>query len=275
MVCDVFTDRVLAGNALAVFTDGTGLDTETMQSLAGELNLSETVFVLRPEAGGDARIRIFTPTLELEFAGHPVLGTAFVLGAPLSRSSLTIETGHGLVSVQLVRDGDRVSFAWMRQPEPTFEPFPEPDALLAALGVDESELPIVRSNNGIQNALVALGSAEAVAAVAPSLDKLAELPALGFYVFAGSGTEYTARLFAPIAGIPEDPATGSAAGPLALHLLRQGKLDFGDTIRISQGAQTGRPSTLHARVVGNGGQLEAVEVGGAAVTTGRGEFRIP
>ena len=115
----------------------------------------------------------------------------------------------------------------------------------------------------------------AVAAVEPSLDELARLPALGFYVFAGNGSEYTARLFAPIAGIPEDPATGSAAGPLALHLLRQGKLAFGDTIRISQGAQTGRPSTLHARVVGDGERLEAVEVGGTAVTAGRGEFRLP
>ena len=275
VLCDVFTERALAGNQLAVFTDGTGLSSPVMQALARELNLSETVFVLRPEAGGQARLRIFAPTRELEFAGHPVLGTAFVLGAGVSREELALETGRGLVSVRLVREGDRVSFGWMRQPEPTFEPFPDPNALLAALGVKCSELTITRSDNGVKHALVALASAAAVEAVQPSLEQLARLPALGFYVFSGNGTEYVARLFAPIAGIPEDPATGSAAGPLALHLIRQEKLAFGDTIRISQGAQTGRPSTLYARVLGSADRLDAVEVGGTAVIVARGEFRMP
>jgi trans-2,3-dihydro-3-hydroxyanthranilate isomerase len=275
VVCDVFTERALAGNALAVFTDATGLDGDTMQAIARELNLSETVFVLRPQRGGHARMRIFTPRRELEFAGHPVLGTAFVLGAAIFREEIDLETARGPVPVRLLREGDRLSFGWMLQPEPTLEPFPEPDAVLAGLGIERTALPIVRSDNGVQHALVALPSADGVAAIEPNLERLARLPAVGFYVFAGSGTEYVARLFAPAAGIPEDPATGSAAGPLAAYLVRTKKLAFGATLRISQGAQTGRPSTLHARVLGNGDQIEAIEVGGSAVTVARGEFRIP
>jgi trans-2,3-dihydro-3-hydroxyanthranilate isomerase len=246
-----------------------------MQAIARELNLSETVFVLRPERGGHARMRIFTPRRELAFAGHPVLGTAFVLGAAICREEIDLETARGAVPVRLLREGDRLSFGWMRQPEPTLEPFPEPDAVLAGLGIERPELPIVRSDNGVQHALVALPSADAVAAIEPDLERLARLPALGFYVFAGRGTEYVARLFAPAAGIPEDPATGSAAGPLAAYLVRTGRLAFGDTIRISQGAQTGRPSTLHARVLGSSDQIEAIEVGGSAVNVARGELRIP
>src|SRR5919204_2465485 len=116
VVADVFTDRSLAGNQLAVFTDGRDVDVETMQALARELNLSETVFVLPAEDGGHARIRIFTPVTELAFAGHPVLGSAFVLGAPLQLGEIRLETGAGVVPVALERDGVRITFGWMAQP---------------------------------------------------------------------------------------------------------------------------------------------------------------
>src|SRR6476620_7127371 len=104
VVVDVFTDRPLAGNQLAVFTDARGLPSETMQALAREMNFSESVFVQLPEAGGHARLRIFTPTRELPFAGHPVLGTAFVLAAPLQLDEIRLETGSGVVPVRLERD---------------------------------------------------------------------------------------------------------------------------------------------------------------------------
>src|SRR5919201_1953113 len=141
VVADVFTDRSLAGNQLAVFTDGRDVDDQTMQALARELNLSETVFVLPAENGGHARIRIFTPVMELPFAGHPVLGSAFVLAAPLQLGEIRLETGSGVVPVVLRREGARILFGWMSQPIPGWEPFDRADELLALLGV-ESELPV-------------------------------------------------------------------------------------------------------------------------------------
>src|SRR3954447_26961306 len=128
VVCDVFTDVPLAGNQLAVFTDARDLDPLTMQALAKEMNYSETVFVLPPQAeDADVRMRIFTPSSELPFAGHPVLGTAFVLGQPLQKIVIRLETGRGVVPVELEREGAQIRFGWMEQPLPSVEPFPAAD----------------------------------------------------------------------------------------------------------------------------------------------------
>src|SRR5579863_1712193 len=124
VVIDVFTDRPLSGNQLAVFTDARDLDPLTMQALAREMNFAESVFVLPPTSrDADVRIRIFTPWNELPFAGHPVLGAAFVLGEPLQRIVIRIETGAGVIPVELEREGARVRFGWMEQPVPEFAPF--------------------------------------------------------------------------------------------------------------------------------------------------------
>jgi trans-2,3-dihydro-3-hydroxyanthranilate isomerase len=273
VIADVFTDTPLAGNGLAVFTDARELPDQQLQPLARELNLSETVFVYPAEGDGHARIRIFTPASELPFAGHPTLGTAFVLAAPLQLQEIKLETGVGVVPVRLERDGPRIVFGWMSQPVPTVEPFSETSNIFEALGVERSELPVELYDNGLRFVYVALGSEEDVAAVAPDLSRLGRFPAvLGFNCFAGSGTRWKTRMFAPGGGVPEDPATGSAAGPLAVHLARHGKIEFGDEIQISQGAEIGRPSTLHARVEGSAEQVERVEVGGSAVVVARGEF---
>jgi trans-2,3-dihydro-3-hydroxyanthranilate isomerase len=274
VIADVFTDRPLTGNPLAVFTDARGLDDEAMQALARETNLSETVFVLPPEQGGTARIRIFTPRAELPFAGHPTLGAAFVLGLPLQRGVIELETGMGTVPVVLERD-DRggISFGRMTQPVPRVEPV-EAGPLLAALGVDEEPvLPVERYDNGAQHIIVGLGSEAAVVAVVPDFAAVASFGVTGVTVFAGEGARWTARAFAPGAGIPEDPATGSMAGPLACHLCRHGVVAWGEEIVISQGAVINRPSTLYARAEGGEGLIDAVEVGGAAVIVARGEFR--
>ncbi|MBK7582435.1 MAG: PhzF family phenazine biosynthesis protein [Myxococcales bacterium] len=274
VVCDVFTDRPLEGNQLAVFTNASGVDDKTMQALARETNFSETVFVLRAEQGGHAKLRIFTPAREVPFAGHPVLGTAFVLGSPMTVDDMRLETGRGEVPVALTREGGRVTFGRMQQPIPTWKTFEAADELCAALGVERSELPIESYDNGIVHTYVALASREAVAAVRPDFARLARVPTHGVSVFAGSGLEYKTRMFAPEAGVNEDPATGSAAGPLALHLARHGRLAFGDEIRIEQGAELGRPSVLFARVSGTSDSVERVEVGGSAVVVARGEFRV-
>ena len=276
VVADVFTDTPLAGNALAVFTDGRGLDDEEMQRLARELNLSETVFVLPPEAGGHARIRIFTPSVELPFAGHPTLGTAFVLAGPLQAPELQLETLRGIVPVALERDDQRIVFGRMVQPLPAWQPYGDAEALLAALGVDRSELPVEHYDNGAEFVYVGLGSVEQLEALRPDFGALLDLSGLlGAYCFAGSGKQWRSRMFAPGGGVAEDPATGSAAGPFAVHLARHGRIGFGEEIEITQGVEIGRPSTLVARADGSEEQLERVEVGGSAVIVARGEFRLP
>jgi trans-2,3-dihydro-3-hydroxyanthranilate isomerase len=272
VVVDVFTDEPLAGNQLAVFTDAREIPDELMQRLAREMNFSETVFVL-PSEEGDARIRIFTPTAELKFAGHPTLGSAFVLGGPLQLEVIRLETGAGIVPVLLEREGARIVFGRMEQPIPSVEPWPDADGLLRKLGIEHAELPVEVYDNGMQHVYVVVGSEDEVAAVKPDLAALAEHPAaLGVNVSAGSGTRWKTRMFAPSGGVPEDPATGSAAGPLAVHLARHGRTEFGQEIKISQGAEIGRPSTLYARVDGSAESLERVEVGGSAVVVARGEF---
>ena len=273
VVADVFTDRPLAGNQLAVFTDGRDLDESTMQALAREMNLSETVFVLPPSEGGHARIRIFTPASELPFAGHPVLGSAFVLAAPLQLGEIRLETGSGVVPIALEREGARIVFGWMSQPVPRWEPFQSSDELLALLGV-ESQLPVELYHLGPSFAYVALEDENEVAALEPDPRALVRLTDAGVSCFAGSGTRWKTRMFAPAQGVPEDPATGSAAGPLAVHLARHGRIAFGDEIEISQGVEIRRPSTLHARVSGEGDRIDRVEVGGSAVVVARGEFRL-
>ena len=275
VVVDVFTDTPLQGNALAVFTDAREIPEEVLQPLARELNLSETVFVLPKQADGHARMRIFTPAAELPFAGHPVLGTAFVLAAPLQLGEIRLETGRGTVVVRLEREGPRIVFGRMEQPLPSWEPLGEETGLLEALGVERSELPIEVYDNGIPHAYVALSSEEAVAELEPDLGALSRLCGThGVNCFAGEGTRWKTRMFAPGSGVAEDPATGSAAGPLALHLARHGRIAFGEEIEISQGVELGRPSKLYARVEGSADRLERVEVGGSAVVVARGEFRL-
>jgi trans-2,3-dihydro-3-hydroxyanthranilate isomerase len=273
VVADVFTDRPLAGNQLAVFTDGRDVDDATMQALARELNFSETVFVLPPSEGGHAHLRIFTPATELPFAGHPVLGSAFVLAAPLQLGEIRLETGAGIVPVVLEREGARITFGRMSQPIPTWELFAQADELLALLGV-ESSLPVELYHLGPTHVYVALASREEVEALQPDFGALLRLTDACVSCFAGAGSEWKTRTFAPGSGVPEDPATGSAAGPLAVHLARHGRTGFGDEITISQGAEIGRPSTLYASAFGEGDRIDRVEVGGSAVVVARGEFRL-
>ena len=276
VVADVFTDKPLTGNQLAVFTDGRGLEDRLMQDLAREMNFSETVFCFPKEADGHARIRIFTPAVEVPFAGHPTLGTAFVLAGPLQLEEIRLETGAGVVPVRLDRDGPRIVFGRMSQPLPTVEPFGDREReLLAALGVEASELPVEVYDNGLRHVYVCLPSEDDVAALRPDLGRLSGFDAvLGINCFAGSGRHWKTRMFAPAGGVPEDPATGSAAGPLAVHLARHGRIAFGDEIEISQGAELRRPSTLYARADGSADRLERVEVGGSAVVVAHGEFRL-
>jgi trans-2,3-dihydro-3-hydroxyanthranilate isomerase len=268
----------LTGNQLGVFVEGDGIDDETMQALAREMNYSESTFVLPAIAGGDARVRIFTPIRELPFAGHPTLGTAFVVAEMRGLQTVRLETGRGIVPVRIERKGPALAFGWMTQPIPKVASYERTDALCAALGVPRSHSPVELYDNGMRYLYVELGSPDEVARVAPDFARLVPLTReadAGVNTFAGAGARWKTRMFAPSHGVNEDPATGSAAGPLALHLARHGRIRFGDEIVIDQGAEIGRPSQLHARVDGSPERVEKVEVGGHVVRVARGAFDLP
>ncbi|HEX4435289.1 MAG TPA: PhzF family phenazine biosynthesis protein [Solirubrobacteraceae bacterium] len=273
LLLDVFADRPLEGNQLAVFTDGTGLPAAQMQSIARELKLSESVFLLAPEAKGDARVRIFTPAAELPFAGHPVLGAGVVLAGALDAEQVVLETGSGPVALRIEPGEGRVRSGSMSQPVPVWEQFAAAEELLEALGASASLLPVEVYENGPRHIYVTLGSEREVAALDPDLRTLERIAgAAGVSCFAGGEGSFKTRMFAPGLGVPEDPATGSAAGPLAVHAVRHGLAASGEEIEIRQGAEIGRPSLLRARALMSGERIERVEVGGSAVILARGEL---
>ena len=273
-VVDVFAGVPLQGNPVAVFTDGDGLGPELMQRTARELNLSETVFVTPGRGGADACVRIFTPSTELPFAGHPILGTAFVLAQRDGSERVALLTGSGPVTVTLRRDGERVVAGEMEQPVPSWAPLPVAGAVLSALGVTESELPVEVYDNGPRHVFVALRDAAQVARLRPDMAALQDAGGFGVSCFARDGEQVKTRMFAPALGVAEDPATGSAAGPLAVHLARHGWTRFGEQITITQGTEIGRPSVLCAVAHGSAEQLERVLVSGEAVIVARGEYRL-
>jgi trans-2,3-dihydro-3-hydroxyanthranilate isomerase len=204
-----------------------------------------------------------------------VLGTAFVLGERDGAQDVTLLTGSGPVKVSLIRDGDRIVHGEMEQPLPTWEAFARAGELLAALGVEASVLPVEVYDNGPRHTFVDLGSEEAVSGVSPDLAALAAVGEVGVSCFAlGDAGRVKTRMFGPALGVSEDPATGSAAGPLAVHLARHGRTAFGQQLDIRQGEEIGRPSRLQAVAEGSPQRLERVRVGGDAVIVARGEYRL-
>ncbi len=271
LVVDVFTSQPLEGNQLGVFLDARPFSDEDMLRLAREMNFAETVFLLAPRGDADVACRIFTPGEELPFAGHPVLGTAVVVGTALESDSVVLETGAGPIPVALQRDRGRVMFGRMQQPIPPWEPFDRAPELLAALGVEGSALPIELYHLGPTHVYVALESEQAVASLRPDMTRLAEFGA-GVNCFAGDGQRWKTRMFYPGGGVAEDAATGSAAGPLAVHLARHGRIEFGQEIEIRQGEEINRPSLLYAKATGTTDRIESVEVGGSARIVASGSF---
>jgi trans-2,3-dihydro-3-hydroxyanthranilate isomerase len=277
LIADVFTGAALEGNQLGIFTDGRGLGDELMLKATREMNFSETVFFLPPAAGdeADAHVRIFTPGGEIPFAGHPTLGSAWVLGAILGKQAVRIRTAAGLVPVELERAGETIKFGWMSQPIPTWAPCDRAAELIDALGAGPKQggLPVETYTNGPVNVYVEFPDEDAVAALDPDMQRLGKIP-LNVSCFAQAGTGWITRMFAPALGVIEDPATGSAAGPLAVHLARHGRISFGEEIVIRQGEQIRRPSVLYARAEGTPEAISEVVVGGQAVVVARGEYQL-
>jgi trans-2,3-dihydro-3-hydroxyanthranilate isomerase len=204
-----------------------------------------------------------------------VLGSAFVVGGRSDAELVRLQTGLGVIPLELRREGDKVVYAQMDQRIPEIESFPREQELLEALRLERSELPIEAYRNGPIHVYVALSDAERVASLRPDFAALEDLGAhYGINCFAAGQGRYETRMFAPALGVREDPATGSAAGPLALHLVRHGRIGFEEQIEIHQGTQIKRPSVLFAKVHGTGDRVQRITVGGSAVIVARGEYRL-
>lgn len=288
LIADVFTSQPLEGNQLGIFPDGRGLDDELMLKATREMNFSESVFFLPPppgermpgertpgESAADAHVRIFTPGGEIPFAGHPTLGSAWILGDILGQDTVTLKTAAGLVPVELERENGTITFGRMSQPIPAWAPCGQTAELIEALGAPPRPdgLPVETYTNGPVNVYVEFPSEEALRALEPDMQKLSRIP-LNASCFTQSKTGWVTRVFAPCLGVAEDPATGSAAGPLAVHLARHGRIEFGQEIEILQGAQVGRPSVLYARAEGTRDNVGQVVVGGRAVVVAHGAYRL-
>jgi trans-2,3-dihydro-3-hydroxyanthranilate isomerase len=268
---DVFTDKAFGGNPLAVFREPGKLDATTMQAIAKELHLSETTFVLPPSSGAaDHRVRIFTPDAELPFAGHPSIGTAFVLSDGKDGST-RLEEGVGVIRVTL-----REGFVQMEQPLPTFTGTTitrkaAADALGISIEEVRSDVPIQTGSSGLPFLFVPLSNLKAVRRAC----RPAGLDA-NVYVFAmsaeRSGSHVHGRMFDQGLGIGEDPATGSAQGPLGAYLVVHELVQSATTTRIrsEQGFEIGRPSILDIEVDKAGAAITAVRVGGRCVAMGGG-----
>ncbi|WP_225835310.1 PhzF family phenazine biosynthesis protein [Streptomyces sp. NK08204] len=274
VVVDAFARVPLTGNPVAVFFASDDLTSEQMQSIAREMNLSETTFVLEPQQGGDAHVRIFTPVNELPFAGHPLLGTAIALGRRVDGDRLRIETAMGVIPFELERVNGKAVSARMRQPVPVWERFDRVDELLEALGLSESTLPVEIYRNGPRHVLVGLESVEALSKLDPDHRALSRFLDMAVNCFAGSGSAWRNRMFSPAYGVVEDAATGSAAGPIAIHLARHGLSAYGRRIEITQGVEMGRPSPMGALVHGEGDRVDSVEVAGHGVVTLEGVLHV-
>ena len=292
---DVFTDQVFGGNPLAVFLDPVGLSDADMQAIAREMNLSETTFVFPPDIPEcAARVRIFTPSRELPFAGHPTVGTAWVLAVagrlPADQSEVALQEGIGRVPVRLVGDVRRPSTVWMRHRDADFSPFSgQPAAIASALGLNASDLlpeyPICTGSTGLPFLYVPLRSPEAVDRARPNYNAIrnaCQAEYQGVFVFAadperGPGRAYSRMFAGDSVGVDEDPATGSASGPLGAYVAERGMLDVsasGEIVSL-QGNLMGRPSLVHIRVRLEDGRARDLEVGGGVVPVLEGVLTIP
>jgi trans-2,3-dihydro-3-hydroxyanthranilate isomerase len=293
---DVFTERVFGGNPLAVVFEAAALSDAEMQAIAREMNCSETTFLLpptRPDCA--ARVRIFTPAREVPFAGHPTIGTAWVLATeqllPPNTHRFNLEEGIGPVEVTLEGEPAQPRLLWMRHGEARFGPEQtNRDGFARALGLDESDLlagaPIRTGSTGSTFLYIPLRDRAVVDRARLDVPALlaaqGEGPNLGIFVFAPdpdpkAGRVYS-RMFAPhTSGIPEDPATGSASGPLGAYLVERGLVTPADTVDIvsEQGTRMGRPSFIRIRVGMSAGRVSEILVGGSVVPVIEGRLRVP
>jgi trans-2,3-dihydro-3-hydroxyanthranilate isomerase len=289
---DVFTPSAFGGNPLAVVLDAEGLSTAQMQAVAREFNYSETTFVLPPaDAANTARVRIFTPTFEMPFAGHPNVGTALVLArrAEARPTDLLFEEKAGLVAMKIAWSGDEPVAAELTAPQPfAAGAIAMPASIAACLGLTAEDVHIASHGPTVGSVgagflFVELATRAALRDARPDAQRLvqvlAETGSVGVFAYTkqgvGSAHDMQARMFFAAGGVLEDPATGSAAGALVAYLttLAAGR-DLELSLRIGQGEDMGRPSLILARAVKRGGALVSAHVGGEGVEVMHGQFSL-
>jgi trans-2,3-dihydro-3-hydroxyanthranilate isomerase len=287
--CDVFTDTPFGGNQLAVLPEAAGLSDRAMQQIAREFNFSESAFVFPAEAGHTRRVRIFTPSTEVPFAGHPNVGTAFVLATtgalgPIDRPVTVIfEEKAGLVPIAIERGADGVIRCELAAPEPlTLGAAISTETMARAVSLAPDEVvatthPPQTASVGLRFLVAELRDRAALDRARPSVERLEALAAAGvtsdvhLYVRTADGFDIRARMFAPLDGIPEDPATGSANAALGALLARHDPAPSGSfRRRIAQGVEMGRPSVLEVRTEKRDGVVVETRVGGASVLVSEG-----
>jgi len=293
---DVFTDRQFEGNQLAVFPDGRGLTPAQMQAITREMNFSECTFLLPAETPDtDVRMRIFTPGAELPMAGHPTIGTTFALAhegvIAAGRERWVFGLGVGPTPVELIWAKGELSFAWMDQRRPEYrQPASSRAEIIGAAGVDPDAvdatgLPVEEISCGAAFSYVPVTTRAAVDAASPDLAALRRLESafpgghVGVFIFSTEPVDPAvavySRMFAPSHGVPEDPATGGASGPLGCYLVKHGLVsrDRRHDMVSLQGVAMGRPSRIHMRITeDHHGQITRVQVGGQAVRLGEGRL---
>lgn len=287
---DVFTETPFVGNPLAVVLGADSLTTAQMQTIAREFNLSETIFVMAPrDPAHSAKVRIFFPTAEIPFAGHPTIGCAILLAEAAHRgdfsTTITLEEEAGLVPVTVSRQGGRI-IAELTAPVLPYPAGGTPDAALLAAALDLGPEDLGPHAPGVHEGgprylyapLASLAALARARVVEPHWSRLIAAHGVdSAYLYAkGGDCDYRARLFSPTAGVPEDPATGSASAILAAQLLANGAVPDGTTrLTLHQGVEMGRPSILRLTIAAAGGALAAVRIAGSAVRIGEGRLRLP
>lgn len=291
-VLDVFTEEVLGGNPLAVVFGADDIEDARMQRIAREFNLSETVFVLGPaDRAHSARLRIFTPGSELPFAGHPTVGTAVALGLQSEHAVLTLEEGVGLVTCTVSRDGHHKGYARFALPllPERLDVTVDTEKLAAALRLAPADIAVDGQTPAAWSAGVpflvvpvkdraALERAAPDAALWPEVFPQADIP-LDAYLYTSETVDparsYATRMFGPTVGIPEDPATGSAAAVFPAHLLASGAIGNGShELVLEQGFKMGRPSVIDVKAVVREGRIASIEIGGHAVLVASGTVNV-
>ena len=275
-VVDVFTDTAFAGNPLAVVLGAGGLSTEQLQAIANEFHLSETAFPMPADDGADYRLRIFTPEVELPFAGHPSVGAAWVLAqrGELSTGPVVQSCGAGRLALEVGVDGGPVT---LTGGTPTCSAPVDAEPLLRAVGLSPRDLIGVEPRScgtGLEWSYLLVGR-DALARCAPDIAAMRAVGAAGVSVFAWDGEVALARVFAGGVGVAEDAATGSAALGLGVYLVASGLLPEGGGYTVRQGIEMGRPSRLDGAVVSSGGAAVSAQVTGSVVAVATGRIRVP
>ena len=277
-IVDAFSDKPFKGNPVAVFTDCDDLSEKTMQSIARQMNLSETTFIQSPKKCGDACVKIFTPVNQLPFAGHPLLGTALVLYLLHKKNNILVETNKGVfnfgISIHPNNSGYTSAHVLMEQPNPIINEYEYKNELLLASGIKKSTLPIEIYDVGPRHVFIGLENEKQLASVCPDYKKLSEHIDMALLCFSPSEqSHWRLRMFSPAYGVVEDSATGSAIGPLALHLCRYGLCNYNEKIEVIQGIEIKRKAYLYGYAE-NHNDVIKLKVGGIALLMGKGQYFI-